>query len=252
MSTVFGTGYATSYDLLYADKDYAAECDLLEKAIRKYGATPTRSILDFGCGTGNHSIPLAERGYEVLGVDRSQEMLTQIQTKARTKATFRSGDIRTIDVGKKFDCVLMMFAVLGYQLNNQDALAALQNARRHLNAAGTLIFDVWYGPAVLHLRPSERAKVIPTADGQIVRFASGDLDSTRQICSVRYKVWRIQDDRVTARVEENHEMRYFFPLEIDLLLKASGFEKVRIGAFPEIDRDPDDETWNVMVIAKAV
>src|SRR5262245_9243424 len=104
MSAVFGDGYANSYDLLYGDKDYAAECDLIQRVIRRYGLEPTRSVLDLGCGTGNHSLPLAQRGYEIVGVDRSEKMLVQARSKAQTGATFRAGDIRSVDVGRKFDC----------------------------------------------------------------------------------------------------------------------------------------------------
>jgi SAM-dependent methyltransferase len=252
MNPVFGSDYARSYDLLYADKDYAAECDLVERVIRGYGPKPTRSILDLGCGTGNHSLPLAERGYEVTGVDRSEGMLSQIRSKAGTKATFQTGDIRSVDLGRKFDCALMMFAVLGYQLENDDALAALRNARKHLNAGGVLMFDVWYGPAVLRERPSERAKVIPTKEGQLVRFAGGKLDIARQVCTVSYQVWRIEKDHVVSRVEEKHDMRYFFPQEIALLLQSAGFAMSRIGAFPDVERDADESTWNITVVARAV
>jgi SAM-dependent methyltransferase len=252
MSDEFGSGYATSYDLLYADKDYAAECDLIERLIRDHGLKPTHTVLDLGCGTGNHSMPLAERGYEVTGVDRSDEMLHQLRSKARKGGTFRTGDIRTVDLSMKFDCALMMFAVLGYQLENTDLIAALENARRHLHSGGILIFDVWYGPAVLHLRPSERAKVIPTDGGQIVRFACGTLDVPRQVCRINYQVWRIHNDRVVARVEESHQMRYFFPMEIALLLKSTGFIVRHVGAFPDVDLEPDENTWNIVVVAKAV
>src|SRR5262249_14159255 len=172
-----------------------------------------------------------------------EEMVGQLRSKAATNATFRSGDIRSIDLKKNFDCALMMFAVLGYQLENADALAALETARRHLRSGGILIFDACYGPAVLQLRPSERAKGIPTSDGQMVRVASGMLDGARQVCTVHYKVWQIQNDRVIARVEESHQMRYFFPMEIDLLLKSTGFSLLRLGAFPEIVHDPDENTW---------
>jgi SAM-dependent methyltransferase len=252
MSGEFGGGYATSYDLLYADKNYAAECDLLERIIRDYGLKPTRTILDLGCGTGNHALRLADRGYEVTGVDRSDEMLSQLRSKTRSSATFRTGDIRTVDLGKKFDCALMMFAVLGYQLENTDVIAALENARRHLHSGGILIFDIWYGPAVLHLRPSDRAKVIPVDGGQIVRFASGNLDVARQRCTVNYQVWRIQNDRVVARVDESHQMRYFFPMEIALFLMSTGFTALRLGAFPDVDLEPGENTWNIAVVAKAV
>jgi len=252
VTTVFGSGYANAYDRLYADKDYNAECDLIERVIREYGLKPTRSILDLGCGTGNHSLPLAERGYEVVGVDRSEDMLGQLRSKTLSNATFRSGDIRTIHLERTFDCALMMFAVLGYQLESGDVLAALGNARRHLRSDGILIFDVWYGPAVLHVRPSDRVKVIPTPEGQIVRVASGKIDGLRQVCTVDYKVWQIQRDRVVGRVEESHQMRYFFPMEIGLLLKSTGFTALRLGAFPEVAHDPDENTWNIVVVAKAV
>jgi len=72
---VFGQAYADQYDLLYHDKDYEAECDLLEEVFRRYGQEPIKSILDLGCGTGNHAILLARRGYRVTGVDLSADML---------------------------------------------------------------------------------------------------------------------------------------------------------------------------------
>src|SRR5207248_11417549 len=68
---VFGPQYAEAYDTLYRDKDYSAECDAIEHVFRLYGIGPVRRVLDLGCGTGGHAVPLAERGYEVVGVDRS-------------------------------------------------------------------------------------------------------------------------------------------------------------------------------------
>jgi len=63
---VFGLDYSDSYDDLYADKDYGAECDLLEKIFRR-ADRPVHTILDLGCGTGRHSVELARRGYELVG-----------------------------------------------------------------------------------------------------------------------------------------------------------------------------------------
>src|SRR5438477_349480 len=56
---------------MYSGKDYEGECGLIVEAVQRFGLDPTRSILDLGCGTGGHAIPLARRGYEVVGVDRS-------------------------------------------------------------------------------------------------------------------------------------------------------------------------------------
>ena len=49
MTQPFGSDYAESYDELYADKDYEAECDLIERVLRTYGEGKIASILDLGC-----------------------------------------------------------------------------------------------------------------------------------------------------------------------------------------------------------
>ncbi len=128
---VFNQGYADQYDLLYGDKNYEAECNLLEQAFKKYG-NDVKTILDIGCGTGNHSIPLAHRGYQVTGVDLSENMLAHAREKAKSSnapssLAFFQGDARAVNLNQKFDAVLMMFAVLGYQLTNEDVLAASEH-----------------------------------------------------------------------------------------------------------------------------
>jgi SAM-dependent methyltransferase len=253
----FGSDYAESYDELYADKDYEAECDLIERVIRTYGEGKIASILDLGCGTGNHAFPLSRRGFEVVGVDRSEFMLDQARNKAAALGRpppdhFHHGDIRDVDLGRRFDAVLIMFAVLGYQIKNADVTATLRAARRHLSAGGLLLFDFWYGPAVLFQRPSARVRVISTPGGKILRASSSELDTNRDICKVRYHLWRFDAERLLSETEEEHTVRYFFPLELDLFLESTGFASVRLGAFPEFDRDPDESTWNALCGARAV
>jgi SAM-dependent methyltransferase len=255
MSGVFGSVYADSYDSLYGDKDYEAECSVLENVFRNYGGS-TQAILDLGCGTGSHAIPLAQRGYKVIGVDRSADMLARARTKAGSLAgpndlVFHHSDINELNLGQRFDAALMMFAVLGYQLKNADVTSALSTARRHLRAGGLLIFDVWYGPAVLHQRPSQRTKIIQTPTGRIFRAVSGDLDVGRHICSVDYQMWQLEGDRLVADITEHHRMRFFFPLELELFLQSSGFRLLRLGVFPDFGQDPSEETWNVLAVAQA-
>jgi SAM-dependent methyltransferase len=256
MTSVFGGEYANSYDLLYSDKNYTAECSVIDAIINEYGLKPSRSILDLGCGTGNHALPLAQRGYEITGVDRSDEMLARFRRKARetnaSNVSCHSGDICSIDLGRTFDAALMMFAVLGYQLENAQVLSALRSAWQHLNPGGLLVFDVWYGPAVLHLRPSERAKVIPVPGGEVLRSANGTLNIPKQTCTVNYELWRLERNRVVARISESHQMRYFFPLELDLLLETAGFSRLRTGAFPDFTSEANETTWNVLVVARKV
>jgi SAM-dependent methyltransferase len=255
-STVFGPGYADLYDTLYSDKDYSVECDMVERAFREFGAAPVRSILDLGCGTGSHAIPLALRGYDVIGVDRSEAMLVHAQSKAADAdvtghVQFVAGDVRSVEAGRTVDAVLIMFSVLGYQYSDDDVLATLSTARRHLRQGGELIFDVWYGPAVLSQRPEERVKRITSDQGEIIRRASSELHEEDHLCTVRYHVQQTADAS-GAQVEEEHQVRYFFPDELERFLSVSGFVLQRLGAFPNYEVDPDQTTWNVLAVATAV
>ena len=256
MSDVFGPNYSNAYNALYTDKDYPAECDRIVQIFERYAQRPVRKILDLGSGTGNHALLLSQRGYQVVGVERSEHMLAVAQEKrpadAGNRLRFQSGDIRDVRLGEAFDATLILFAVLGYQIENSDVLATLRTARQHLEPGGLLVFDVWYGPAVLRERPSDRAKVIPTQDGKILRLASGELDTATHTCSVQYQLWQFRNDRVVSETQEKHRMRYFFPKELDLLLEVAGFSPVRLGAFPDFDQNPTDTTWNVMAVARAV
>jgi len=256
MNDVFTTGYADAYDLLYRDKDYNSECDLIERIFKTYGQSSVRRVLDLGCGTGGHAIPLAQRGYDVVGVDRSEPMLTHAKRKSRAASlsgglTFRRADVRSISLDRQFDAALMMFDVLGYQLPNEGVVSTLRAARRHLASGALLIFDVWYGPAVLLQRPSLRTKTISIAGGEIRRTAFGELDTGRHVCTVRFHVRRLRAGLPDVEIREDHAVRYFFPLELKFFLECSGFTLIRLGAFPELDLEPDETTWHILGIARA-
>src|SRR3990172_1554551 len=100
-------GYARYYDLLYHDKDYRAETEFVEQLIRKH-APGARHIFELGCGTGIHGIMLAEKGYEVTGLDLSERMLAmaaqRVASLPRTIAErvhFFRGDARDFKVEGK-------------------------------------------------------------------------------------------------------------------------------------------------------
>jgi len=80
--TPFASLYAATYDALYRDKDYDGEVALVERLFREHGVGEVSSVLDLGCGTGSHAIRLAARGYEVVGVERSEAMLEVARRKA--------------------------------------------------------------------------------------------------------------------------------------------------------------------------
>lgn len=252
MNPVFGKEYSDSYDLLYEEKDYEGECTLIEKIIGEYSKIPVHSILDLGCGTGNHSLRLAERGYNVTGVDRSNEMLDIAKAKAEQKeihCNFFQSDLREFDNQKKYDAVIMMFAVLGYQLENEEVLAALKTVSKHLKKEGVFICDVWYGPAVLNQKPGESVRVIENEETKIIRVSSGILDTFRHLVKVHYHLWTIKGDRVLSEAQEEHAMRFFFPLELAFFFEIAELKFTRLSPFPDYNEKLDDLKWNACAIA---
>lgn len=254
-SDVFG-GYAGFYDTLYADKDYAAEVEFLSQVFERFGVSAPADVLDLGCGTGTHDLMLAQRGHSVVGIDRAPEMIALAEQKTRgdgVDVEFHVGDVRTVDVGRSFDTVISMFAVVSYQCSNDDLSAMLATARRHLVPGGIFVFDAWFGPAVLSQHPEERTRTLETPDGDLVtRTARPVLDVIGQTVEVFYDVTRSRDGAVIEQVRESHKMRFLFAREIAYFLECAGFEMEALGPFMELDREPTVDDWNISVVARAV
>jgi SAM-dependent methyltransferase len=243
----FGSNYSSFYDALYSEKNYDAECDLIEEIISRYGNGTVKTMLDLGCGTGGHSIPLSQRGYAVTGVDRSEAMLAEARLKADTSNSpeFIEGDVRAIDLERRYDTVLMMFAVLGYQTTDEDLQRAMTTVAKHLEPGGLFIGDIWYGPAVVDIKPSTRQKSVETASGELTRIATPNLDPVYNLCTVDYKL-----TMGTEVWEEQHTMRYFFREELERYFEEAGLELVTIVPFPEIDNKLTSSSWNALFCGK--
>lgn len=259
MSDMFGAEYAQQYDLLYRDKDYDAEVALLARLFAEAAVGPGSAVLDLGCGTGQHALRLARAGYRVTGVDRSAAMLRLARVKAEQQLDetipqpqFVHADLTTVRLGgEPFDAAIMMFNVLGYQVTNQALREALRSVRAHLRAGGLFVCDVWYGPAVLAVRPSERTKVVPTGDGQIIRSVRPTLDVLAHRADVEYRVWRLRGREVVADMSELHRLRYFFPQELALLLEDADMELTALRGVGAHEGPPTESTWTVVAVGRA-
>src|SRR5207249_2737003 len=101
--------YARYYDLLYRDKDYAAESEYVASHIRRH-APQAKRILELGCGTGAHAEHLARMGYSVHGVDQSTIMLARAEARkaklpaeVRERLSFGEGDVRMVRRKETYD-----------------------------------------------------------------------------------------------------------------------------------------------------
>jgi len=124
---------AQFYDLIQANrrvkKDYAAEA-LKIKAIIRSRNPAARTLLDIACGTGLHLSYLRER-YDVQGVDASAPMISVARQRLPT-VPLHIADMRTLDLGERFDAITCMFASIGY-VPEVDLKATIQRFADHLH-----------------------------------------------------------------------------------------------------------------------
>lgn len=246
--SVFGS-YSQYYNLLYADKDYQGEADFIHQLIDRYQPN-TKSILELGCGTGIHAALLADRGYEIHGVDLSSDMLSQAEAKHHANTTFSLGDARTVRLDRQFDTVLSLFHVVSYHTTNAELLAAFETAKVHLKPNGIFIFDVWYGPAVLNNRPSVRVKRLENEQIQVTRIAEPDIYPNLNRVDVNYQIQIT--DKATGSVDtihETHPMRYLFTPELELIAAQSGMSLLHSGEWLS-DATPGLDSWGTFFVMK--
>lgn len=251
MSVVFDE-YARYYDLLYADKDYAEEAKYIASALRYAIGEDKRQILELGCGTGKHAALLADMGYTICGVERSENMLAQAQKRAMGKqgVSFVQSDIREFSLGKTFDAVFALFHVMSYQTTLDGFMSVLKCVRSHLRDNGVFVFDTWYGPAVLTERPELRVKRLEDERCQITRIAEPVLHENDNIVDVNYDVF--VKDKATGDIKEFrevHNMRYYFLSEISMMLEMCGFALEKAVEFMT-EKELSEKTWGSLFVAK--
>jgi SAM-dependent methyltransferase len=247
--------YALYYDLFYGDKDYVAEAAYTAGLIRRHAPGATR-ILELGCGTGGHAIPLAADGFSVTGIDLSHRMLETAEQRKRAapseiaeRLAFMPGDARHISLGTTFDAVIAMFHVLSYQTATADVVALLESAARHLEPGGILVFDFWHGPAVLHQKPHVRISRKEHNGILVERLAEPDMRVADNCVTVRYTIRVDADPNLRPKeFAESHEMRYFFMPELEYLGEAR-FDAVESLAWLT-DRPPGIEDWAAVTVLR--
>ena len=252
--TVFGS-YSRYYNLLYKEKDYSGEVEYVRTIIQRH-SPDARTILDLGCGTGRHDFLIAEIGYEVSGVDMSQEMLAVAGANHSSliphlgSPTFLQGDIRTVRLDRTFDVVISLFHVMSYLTGNQDLSDAFATVQAHLKPGGIFIFDCWYGSAVLADRPVVRIKRLEDDEIELTRIVEPVMLPNQNLVELNYQILaRDKKSGAVEEVRETHRMRYLFRPELELLAQKSGMSIVEASEWMT-GKEPGLETFGVCFLMK--
>lgn len=136
--------FSEFYDALTANVSYDTVSQVLSSLLTRYGKS-RGLLLDLACGTGSVSVRLAEKGYEVIGVDLSPEMLSEAQNKAYSAGQnilFLCQDMTKLDLYGTVDAAVCTLDGLCHLPDEESVFAALQKVSLFMNPGGVFLFDV--------------------------------------------------------------------------------------------------------------
>lgn len=183
-------------------------------------------VLEICCGTGRLTVPLAEAGVDITGLDLSVNMLGRAREKARGAGVdipFIQDDMRTFQLQERFDMIFIPFNSLQGIFAWEDVVAAMDRVHQHLAPDGLFLFDVF--------NPSFR--YMEDRGGDPVDLFQFQLDDGRDVV-IRETCAYVAADQVNRvtwyfdvageQFTAGLDVRCFFPQELDALVSSCGFE----------------------------
>ncbi|MBQ6847194.1 MAG: class I SAM-dependent methyltransferase [Oscillospiraceae bacterium] len=241
---------AECYDDFTEDVKYIKWADYLTSLFEKYGdGGEMREILDLACGTGSLSLILAERGYEVIGTDASEEMLAVAQEKAfelpENRPMFLCQRMEELDLYGTVDAAVSCLDSLNYLADKESLETAFSRLKFFIRPGGIFIFDV---------NTHEKFSFL---DGQSFIRENDDFfcawtaeyDEEEKLCSFYYDIFRETEDGLWERSFEEHIERAHSRDEIKNALEKAEFELV--AEFGELsDKAPEENEQRIFYVAR--
>lgn len=225
------------YDLLMDDVDYQQWADYLQRLLAG-NHCPGLRLLDLGCGTGNITIPLAQRGYQVTAVDLSAEMLARAEAKSAALGLdirWLCQDMSRLQLadGAAFDAVIATFDAINH-LTEPEALQDLLHTVNGLLAPGGLfVFDV---QTPYKLREYLGDNIFTLHRPEVDYIWENHFDGETQLCQMALTFFIRQAGGLYRRVSEYHQERAY---DLELLktwLRFSDFEVLAL--YRELTEQP--------------
>lgn len=221
------TSFAEVYDQLMDDVDYERWADHYREIMTAYGV-PSGKVCECACGTGGLTIPLSCRGYQMTGVDLSQEMLWIAAQKARRQGMgipFVQQDMRQLRLHRQMDAVLATCDGVNYLLEDKDAAAFFTAAFQALRPGGGLFFDI---STPWKLQNTLGDQLICEDRPQVTYMWQNRFDKARAQVEMHLCIFIRQKDGSYRRIDEEQRQRAHTIEGLTALLHGAGFTNVRV------------------------
>ena len=273
---------AQAYDRFNADVDYEAWAAFIEAAVDRFLPARPRIVLDLACGTGRMTFPLADRGYDMIGIDGSADMLAEATEKnyerqdrlferlctergidpdgpdtddvvaaltAMPTPLFLEQDMRAFELYGTVDATVVCLDSMNYLCGDGDLEAALACIHLYLAPGGLLVFDVNSPYKFEHIY-GNNAYVLEDEDSDGKRILctwQNEYDRERCLCRFYLSLFSEGEDGRYARADEEQCERMFDESTLRAALDAAGFDLCGIFSdFSFSPITPTSERWHIV------
>ncbi len=240
------------YDKLNKDIDYRAWADMIEKCFDRFGGGRPEIILDLACGTGRMTRELAARGYDMIGVDGSSDMLNEAYMSGAEGILYLLQDMRQFELYGTVGATVCCLDSLNYLLRQEDLARTFSLVHNYSDPDALFIFDV-NTPYKFENVYSNNAYVLEdeTEEGGAIYCGWQNFyDRDTGICDFYLSVFEESEDGSYWREDEQQKERCYTKEEICDTLKDTGFELVGIYSDYELCA-PTENTERWYFVAKA-
>ncbi len=211
--------FASLYDALTFDVDYKKIADFIEARLKAYGI-PSGLILDLACGTGTLSLELASRGYTMIGVDASEDMLAIArQKKGSENILFLNQPMEAFELYGTVDAIVCVLDSLNYLTEPEALLQTFRLCANYLNPDGVLLFDVNSMYKFEHVLGQE---TYTYETDRVFYIWENDYHSDEELCYLYLSFFKEEKNGLYRRIDETHVQRAYCDKAICQALSAAG------------------------------
>ena len=214
------------YDALTGDVGYEKRADYIEKLFLK-SRVPVHTVLDLACGTGSMTALLTERGYELIAVDESPDMLAAAREKASDLTgeppVFLNQSMEALDLYGTVDAAICCLDSLNYLAGPREVQKTFQRLHLFISPGGLLVFDI------------NSAAMLRDLDGQVFLDEKEDVycvwrpefEKRSRVCTYWMDIFTRRPDGAWERSVEQHRQKAYEVEELRAWLLEAGFTHIR-------------------------
>ncbi len=207
---IYNSGHI--YDLQNAnDRD---DVNFYRSIVKRYGGP----VLELACGTGVLSIPIAKDGYDVTGLDLSNDMLLQARNKAEgvSNLQFLNGNMSDFSIGKKFKTIFAAFNSVCHLHSYHEIKGMINCVKKHLSNDGIFVFDCFIPD--FNILSRDKNKRYPVFEGNGLSITeTNEYDPIEQVNHIKW-----YHEYGNQKWIEDLDMRMFYPQETQNYLISNG------------------------------